>query len=491
MKKFYTTLVALALAASHLAAQNWSPLTLGETHHFRLPDSTHITHTIRIDSSLTLSNGNTIFFLNRVLRHWDAVDSTYAWVNQGQSLGQTATRRADGSWVFEGLNKLTDVLNLTIIPTANVGQSWVSNASMGQTASVTAAALSSVLGQPDSVKTIQFSDGATWLLSKSHGLLRCPDPFTAGLEVQLSGLKIKQLGDRLYRFEDFFTYEVGDVFEIWSSDDGLGGGTSEHSKRTVIQRKLLSDGVEHTFDRYAKFSSYGFGGTQNWTRHDTITETVLRTAHPHIGTYPNQAIHVMDWWGFMGTAVATFRQQELHIGAYLPILGGEACGMFYALQPNNVWAGSSQNLLACRSGQLYQERYRVGVGPLIKRVSVIDNTIDWHLIGAVMSGDTVWGKISPDWLFTSTQTPDGGDRVLRIAPNPAQDEAFVQVPETIENEPLAVQIFSLDGRLLRQFDAQPEGGSVSLDLSGISPQTCLMALRTRAGVWHGRVVKGR
>jgi hypothetical protein len=104
MKKIYTTLLALVFVACHLAAQNWSPLTVGETHHFRLKDSTHITHTVRIDSSLTLPNGNTIFFLNRVLRRWDAVDSTYAWVNQGQFLGQTATRRADGHWVFEASN---------------------------------------------------------------------------------------------------------------------------------------------------------------------------------------------------------------------------------------------------------------------------------------------------------------------------------------------------------------------------------------------------
>lgn len=50
MKKIYTTLVTLALAVAHLASQNWVPIAVGETHHFRLPGAKHITHTIRIDS---------------------------------------------------------------------------------------------------------------------------------------------------------------------------------------------------------------------------------------------------------------------------------------------------------------------------------------------------------------------------------------------------------------------------------------------------------
>ena len=260
MKKICTTLLTLALAASHLAAQNWAPLSVGETHHFRLLDSTHITHTVRIDSTLSLPNGNTLYSLNRVLRRWTEEDSAYAWINQGQFLGQTATRMADGRWVFEGINKLTDVLNLTIIPTASVGQSWVSNASTGQTASVTAADLGTVLGQPDSVKTIQFSNGATWLLSKSHGLLRCPDPYTGGLTVQLSGLETKQLGDRLYRFEDFFDYKVGDVFELGTSLYNFLGPQDEYSKNVVIQKTVLPDGFKYTMSRIAKMSSDGFGG---------------------------------------------------------------------------------------------------------------------------------------------------------------------------------------------------------------------------------------
>ncbi len=482
MKKFCTTLVALALAASHLAAQNWSPLTLGETHHFRLPDSTHITHTVRIDSALTLPNGNTVFYLNRVLRRWDAVDSTYAWVNQGQFLGQTATRMADGRWMFEGLNKLTDVLSVTIIPTASVGQSWVSNPSTGQTASVTAAALGNVLGQPDSLKTIQFSDGATWLLSKSHGLLRCPDPQAVGLEVQLSGLETKQLGDRLYRFEDFFDYQVGDVFEIGSSSYGLFGEKSEHSKNVVIQKTVLPDGLRYTMSRIGKFSSYGFGGSQTWTVKDTVERWIFKFDHPNVGGYPHQTVTV--GWGENWTSAALL-DDGLKVGSF----SNQTCGLYHSLQPGESWFGTP-DLLICKWQRYYSE-YRKGPGLVVERVHIIDNIKDWYLLGAVMSGDTVWGHISPDWVFTSTQTPDGSDRLLRIVPNPTQDEAFVKMPKNLEDQQVAVQIFSLDGRLLRQWEASPESGSLRLDLSGISPQTCLVAVRTKAGVWHGRVVKGR
>lgn len=486
MKKICTILLTLALAASHLAAQNWSPLTVGETHHFRLLDSTHITHTLRIDSAQALPNGSTVYSLNRVLRRWTEEDSAYAWVNQGQFLGQTATRMADGSWVFEGLNKLTNVLNLTIVPTASVGQSWVSNPSTGQTATVTAVALGSVLGQPDSVKTIQFSDGATWLLSKSHGLMRCPDPQSGGLEVQLSGLETKQLGDRLYRFEDFFDYEAGDVFEIESSRYNFLGEQNEYSKNVVIQKTVLPDGLRYTMSRIGKLSSHGFGGDKNWTVKDTVQWWRIQFDHPNVGAYPHQTVTV--GWGENWTS-ATLLNDGLQVGSFSPKPSDSNCGLYHSLQPDEPWFGTP-NLLMCSWPEYFAE-YRKGPGLVSERVNIIDNINSFTLLGAVMSGDTVWGKISPDWLFTSTQMPGEADRVLRIAPNPAQDEAFVQLPETLENEQVAVQVFSLEGRLLRQWEASPESGSLRLDLSGISPQTCLVAVRTKAGVWHGRVVKGR
>jgi len=488
MKKIYTTLVALALAVGHLAAQNWAPIAVGETHHFRLPGAKHITHTIRIDSFYTLPDGGAVFSLNRVLRRWTEEDSAYAWVNQGQFLGQTAERLADGCWRFSGLDKLGGWLEFTLIPTAGLGQSWASN---GLTASVTAIALGEVLGQPDSVKTIQFSDGAMWLLSKSHGLLRCPDPFSGGQTVQLSGLETKQLGDRLYRFEDFFDYGVGDVFEISSSYCGLFGCEYEHSKNVVIEKDTVSNGWVYKMARIGKLSSNGLGGDKKWTVKDTAQWWIDPFNHPHVGAYANQEIPL----GTHGKRITLARMVEngLRLGDSPNSFGDLAKDFFVPIGPDDdwYWLAGPDLWVSEATESFYEIEYRKGLGHVLLHSSFTDNWQFWALLGAVVQGDTVWGKISPDWLFTSTKTPGGADFSLRVAPNPAQDEAFVQIPETLENEQVVAQIFSAEGRLLRQQEAQPEGNALRLDLTGISPQTCWVTLRAQAGVWHGRVVKGR
>ncbi|MBL7806433.1 MAG: hypothetical protein JNN28_01370, partial [Saprospiraceae bacterium] len=47
-------------------SQNWLPVVPGETQHYRLPDSNHITHSLRIDSTKQSGN-NTIYYLNRII----------------------------------------------------------------------------------------------------------------------------------------------------------------------------------------------------------------------------------------------------------------------------------------------------------------------------------------------------------------------------------------------------------------------------------------
>lgn len=485
MKKIYTALALLSLTVGHLLAQNWSPLLVSETHHFRLPNAQHITHTLRIDSTTALPNGSMVFHLNRVMRRWTEEDSAYAWVSQGQFLGQTATRMADGRWVFYGVHKLNTIQDFTVIPTASLGQSWAVNS--GQTASVTAVSWGEILGEPDSLKTIQFSSGAVWVLSKSHGLVSCPDPFSGSQVVQLSGLETKQLGDRLYRFDDFFPYEVGDVLEFTSSAYNFLGWKGEHSKQVVIKKAVLPNSVTYTMRRKSKMSSTGFGGNQSWVVNDTTKWVIYPSVnYLNIGAYPNQVSQ--PEWG-AGQVLATMFDGGLRIGVDCPNPGEGCYCVYHEMQPEDDRFGTP-NLLVSYGGKFYDE-YRKGVGRVAFHVNVIDDQRDWNLLGAVVQGDTVWGKISPDWLFTSTQTPGEDDRLLRVTPNPAQDEAFVQLPETFRQGPLMVQILSSEGQLLRQWAAQPEGNVLQIDLTDIPPQICTVMLRASEGVWHGRVIRSR
>lgn len=212
----------LLLVPSIFFAQNWMPVVPGETYNYRLQDSAYITQTIRVDSMKKVGN-DSVFYLNRVLQWFVfpgdpilGIDTlAIGFQNQGQFLGQTMTKTPNGDLVFHAENVFFDT-TFIIRPFANVGETWLAVPDENITATIVSVTQGDVLGEPDSLKTIQFDNGATWVLSKQHGLVQCPDFYTNNLRANLSGLEAKGLGDRLYRFDDFFDFNVGDVLEYSS-----------------------------------------------------------------------------------------------------------------------------------------------------------------------------------------------------------------------------------------------------------------------------------
>ncbi|HND88085.1 MAG TPA: hypothetical protein PK971_07150 [Saprospiraceae bacterium] len=486
MKKIGISLLLCLCAALAASAQNWAPVsTTGDMHHYRLPGSTHITHTIRLDSTVSAPNMPVVLYLNRVWRRWTELDSHYVWINQGQFLGQHILLHPDGRWVFVARNGLQDS-SFTVIPKAALGQKWPVLPGSSHTAEVVSVGTGNVLGQPDSLKVIRFSQGAEWVLSKNYGLVSCPDPHSGGQTVQLSGIQSKQLGDRLYDFADFFTYAVGDVFEVVDNNINFLGSQSEHSKRTVIEVLPLPNGVAYRYDRQGSYSSNGFGGNQQWKRRDTITQYHLYENFLHGNAYHHQVAELAMWGQHL--LPITLESGGLWVGDDAV----SDCAAYLPLEASDHWSGLSENLLACEGSKPYGLHLRKPVGVVLETADIVDYYQFYVLIGAVMSGDTVWGQITPDWVFTSTHAPTLHSESLRIVPNPATTEARLQVPESVSQQSVQIQLLSLDGRLLQEHNVIDQEGWIHIDLSGLAPQPYLLTLRTDAGIWHGRgVIAGR
>lgn len=170
-------LLLCLLAPCCLFSQNWMPVVPGETYHYRLDDSAYISHTIRVDSTKKIGD-DSVFYLNRILQWYYLSTPTdtlaIALRDQGQFLGKTMTKTPNGQLVFHAENFFFDT-SFVIRPLVNPGESWLAVPGENITATVTSVVQGEVLGESDSLKTIQFDNGATWLLSKNHGLISCPD----------------------------------------------------------------------------------------------------------------------------------------------------------------------------------------------------------------------------------------------------------------------------------------------------------------------------
>ena len=498
MKKIYLLLPVFLLFSCCLFAQNWWPVKTGETYHYRLPDSTHITHSIRVDSVRT-QNGDSVFYMNRVLKTYvipgePLLGEDSVWITlykQGQFLCQTMTKKPDGSLVFDAQNYFIDT-SIVVYPNASQGDSWLAVADGNITAIVTSVIEGFVLSIPDSLKTIQFSNGAKWVISKRHGLVSAPDFSTNSPIVTLSGLENQGLGDRLYRFEDFFDFQLGDIFEYHSSFSGQSGWSETRLKTKILGKTTLSDGFQYAVEKKLKRS---WGG---WTSGisielDTVIIEYHQADYKNIGSY-NKALLSLSgnpyFWNEF--SFATHFNAGLRFGKRTSDIGSqERCAVFQLPEDPNSATFYIDNALDCSPGGIfgedkYLEEFRPGLGRTGYYVAIIDNTNSEWLTGAVIQGDTVWGNVTPDWFFTQTNEPKTISQPLKIYPNPTDDLAIIEVENPIVSG--TVQILSPENKLIRTIKINTQDNAVKLDLSGFPAGVYFVVLQSEDKVGHGKFI---
>ncbi|HOY04077.1 MAG TPA: T9SS type A sorting domain-containing protein [Saprospiraceae bacterium] len=479
----------LLIFSSTLFAQNWMPVVPGDLYHFRAVDSSFITHTIRVDS-VKMTGLDSVFYLNRVIRTENPGQDLFAFANSlGQFLGQTITKKPDGRLIlFSELHGTP--LSVEIRPGAATGQNWLALADSNLTATVSSIEDGMVLGEPDSLKTIVFSNGATWILSKNHGLVQANDLFFSPDVVMLEGIETRSLGAKPLYFEDFFDFNVGDVFEWYASQEGFGIGNFNIDKCRILEKEVHPDYFNYLVDRKQKYS---FGGGPSPSgigyRADTLWIMFHRGAFPASDAYNNE--NLLLWFAERSTYAVSFEQGK-RIGSrpsptgapmqcpVLPI-GNNLSELYYS-EGNNTCCNIST--FECEEGKHYEE-YRTGLG----RVELIEGFIDGYnhdrLLGAVIQSDTVWGQISPDWFFTATQSPQNVQPLV-ITPNPAGD--FIQF-STVEMEgQVQVTVSDLSGKVMLNTKLNANN-SPQLNVSRLSPGIYFVQLLHENRVWTGKFQK--
>ncbi|MCC7464854.1 MAG: T9SS type A sorting domain-containing protein [Saprospiraceae bacterium] len=477
MKLIILLLIGLPLLAS---SQEWMPVIPGETQHYRVADSNHITHSLRIDSVKQVGN-NTRYYLNRVIR-WKDLGEIIALKDQGQLLGQTMTHTADDEWILRHESFLLDTL-IILHPRAGLGQSWLAVPESNVMASVTNLEETQFLGATDSVKTITFDNGAIWKLSKFHGLIQANDFSDENAPVTLTGLEAAGLGDRLYQMSDMFDYHVGDVFEFSQNSIYETGGTNLWYKIKILEKPVNTpDSLIYVAE---KRTVENVSGLFNHTKYflDTITIPYLKKDWERISSYHHQAVPVI--WDAL--TYTTLLQNSILFGNPNPvgIVEIDTCSVYRVPDDPSHWLYGIEGGITCNLGYHYYEVFRPGIGRTTYAYSLIDYFFNERMNGAVIQGDTVYGKINPDWAFTQTNTPYASNK-LSVVPNPAAEQITVHLPDGQWEGSL--NMYHASGQLVNQWrTTQTE--TISIPVNDLPPGIYLLEYRSEKGIRTGKVLK--
>jgi len=223
MKK--TILCVLLLFPIISYAQNWNLINAENKYYFKSGNINYISNTIFADSFSVVAN-DTVFYLNRIVKDCFECDPMnphkFKLANQGQFLQKEITKHADGTYRFYGDREYF------VNPHFTVGQSWVFDTIQNVVATVDTIYEQDVFGLLDSVKVISIGNDSTITISKNNGIINFG---IDSEEYVLSGISGQNnVGASPFQKEDFFDFNVGDVFQYWTSNWGFYSSFSSVTK---------------------------------------------------------------------------------------------------------------------------------------------------------------------------------------------------------------------------------------------------------------------
>jgi len=272
MKHTCLCLLGLLAAATASQAQDYRPFRMGLTYQFSergTPGDT--THTLRLTAA-SRAGADSVFQFSPMTvaltsSTWSPSPCGGAPSNYRQrpnNLFGAVLRMplAGGSYLLEAKNGRSLVLR----PRQAIGQSWT--AMPGLTAQVSQRALGTVLGQADSLVTIDFSNGQRLQISKHWGIVESPalialldGRYRSRQQLSLTALPEAGRGTALLGPHAVFDFQPGDLFLRHNVSEGYSGMTcSEDWERDSIMTRTTSTNgrdIEYTIWRRTLRRVYG------------------------------------------------------------------------------------------------------------------------------------------------------------------------------------------------------------------------------------------
>lgn len=462
MKHFFCLGISMLFWGAPAWSQNWQPMSANELYNYEIPLVSPIAydydtllsaiHTLGIDSA-GLTGTDSIFFLR--LSYVSTQDtaiapcvnntgSTFAYP-QPLFLQKALIRRNNG--IYECIDPLG---NATFLHTwAALNDSWTWDTAQNITATISSVAEITFLGVVDSVKTIDFSNGKSAVLSKSHGFVEYAHP-TDNRVYRLIGLEQMGVGEQIPQYEDFYSnYEVGDVlmYSWWQGMDDPGNQSYGYHKATITAKGLQGGSVFYGMQllsfEHIENSMIGINQDFSYNRQDTVFAYNV----DNNGSIFNDAIlcdhqlpHAYDGQRYLYTSSA---------------FGGEVEGLartFRNQRQNKVrWVATISHHLQdtfrvdCET-EIFEERwghYMVGLQEPLANISILR-------MGYIHNGDTVGTILSDSLMLVSVQKNiQNTTEAPLVFPNPSNSDVFLQW-QTPTNTALHLVLYNLQGQQVFQ-----------------------------------------
>lgn len=453
-----------------LFAQNWSPITASDTFNYQADTASYLTHTLWVDS-VQFANGDSIFFMNRVISDCDTCIRFQGarLLNQPQFLQRTVTRKANGQFVF------ADTVTFTVLPTAQLNDSWLFDSLRNLSATIVQVAEMPVFSGLDSVKTIRISNGDTMLLSRQHGLLR----FSGydGNRYQLVGIESRNLGEKVPDFWDFYDFEVGDVLE-YEQGSCIYGDTPEchylTEKLTIFSIQIVGDTLRYQAGRLSNSWATGAFNQPLYAYYgeDSTTVEYIDSTRHICNAYPFQAVNNASpdfsgdtLWG----RLSYFPGQG---NRFVKEIGPEFSAQFF--RANTAFPTTHPELLI-PWGAIVYERFETGLGQTVFQLDIHEAATYRRLTGAIKGGDTL-GIITPDsLLMVSLETTWVKPLSIQVFPNPTGG-TFEMAFSEVSRDALSYQLLDATGRAIRTGKILPGTLQTRFDLTGHPPGMYVLRL---------------
>jgi hypothetical protein len=262
MRKVLLPLLTVGLAG-HAQAQDYRPFRQGLTYQFSesaTPGDT--THTLRIISAREAGNDSVFQFSPMAVR-LSSPGSLAHYRQRPNNLFGAVLRvpPGGGSYLLEAQNGRS----LLLRPHQATGQPWT--AAPGLTAQVSQRALGTVLGQSDSLVTIDFSGGQRLQLSKRWGIVEGPaliallDGRYYSRQLSLTALPEAGLGTVLFGPRVVFDFQPGDIFLRYNVSEGYSGPicSEDWERDSIMTRTTGANGrdIEYAIWRRTLRRVYG------------------------------------------------------------------------------------------------------------------------------------------------------------------------------------------------------------------------------------------
>lgn len=475
MRPLLTILLTLTVLLSQ--AQNWNLVNADRQLHYSIDTTAWYDATVLVDS-ITTNGADSIFHLNRIVTECDSCPNDwqfhYLRYNQPTFMQRVAVKNGD-SWNIRSPN------SFAVLPHAQLNDTWLFDTLNNVTAEVTSAISATVLGTTDSIKTISLSNGDSIQLSKNFGVI---DMANETNRWHLMGAELPDTvhGFKLPGFEEFFDFQVGDVFQYEYGHDYAGfdnyGGFYEKTVSNIgftggtvnIQYDIYLNGTTPFYFEYGTIQPYP---TQQiaWSADDSEIFSALNM----------QLIEIPElYWETQAAIFSPARVLRDSVDLVYKELGsGEWPNqVFYeVLDSTEMILVASEEIIS--QGIEYFRRFGKGLGEAHYDYFNFETYHEHRLIGYIKEGDTTGIIIDiPRTEFDESQT--------NLWPNPASDRIHSNYGS--ETKIHGLEIIGIEGKT-DQTNWSSNSSSFEVDVSELKPGLYLLRVVTENGTSVSRFIK--